>query len=302
MNNFNSINTAVLFITYKRLDTTIQVFESIRKAKPPRIYISSNIGKDEAECKKVQIVRDYINYNIDWECEVKKLFRTKHLSAKLSISGAIDWFFEHEEMGIILEDDCLPSQSFFWYCEELLAKYKEDMRVWHISGDNFQNGIIRGDSSYYFSAFNHVWGWAGWADRWKFYDVDSNQIQNESFLRTYWQGREFKYWRNIFWKIKNNEIDTWDYQWSFTMWINGGLAILPKINLVSNIGFGEDATHTKGTNINTTHNKFNELTITKHPIQIVRNIEADKYTFKHHSAPSILIRIITKLKEIINEM
>lgn len=302
MNDQRLLNTAVLFITYKRLDTTMQVFESIRKAKPPRIYISSNIGKDEDECKSVQVVRDYIIDNIDWQCEVNKLFRTKHLSAKLSISGAIDWFFEHEEMGIILEDDCLPSQSFFWYCEELLERYKTDMRVWHISGDNFQDGIIRGDYSYYFSAINHVWGWACWADRWKFYDSDLNNIQNELFLKIYWKSYEFKYWRNIFLKVKNNEIDTWDYQWTFTMWVNGSLAILPNINLVSNIGFGENATHTKKTNVNSTYNNVNDLVIAKHPINIIRNIEADQYTFKHVLAPSILIKIISKIKRFLYAM
>ena len=154
------LNTAVLFLIFNRLDTTKQVFEAIRQAKPPRLYIAADGARSsrEGEAEKVQAVREYIIQNIDWECEVKTLFREQNLGCKYAVSGAIDWFFENEEMGIILEDDCLPSQSFFWFCEELLERYKDDMRVWHIGGSNFQNGIKRGDGDYYFSKYNTFFG------------------------------------------------------------------------------------------------------------------------------------------------
>ena len=125
------LNTAVLFLVFNRLDTTKQVFEAIRQAKPPRLYIAADGVREakDGEDEKVKAVRDYITSNIDWECEVKTLFREQNFGCKMAVSGAIDWFFQNEEMGIILEDDCLPSQSFFWFCQDLLEKYKNDTRV-----------------------------------------------------------------------------------------------------------------------------------------------------------------------------
>jgi len=130
------LETAVLFLVFNRLDTTKQVFEAIKKAKPPRLYIAADGARKniDNEDKIVQDIRNYLISNIDWECEVKTLFREKNLGCKYAVSGAIDWFFENKEMGIILEDDCLPSQSFFWFCEELLNKYKDDKRIFLISG------------------------------------------------------------------------------------------------------------------------------------------------------------------------
>jgi hypothetical protein len=160
----HSLNTAVLFLVFNRLDTTKQVFEAIRQAEPPRLYVAADGARanKEGEADKAQAVRDYIMQNIDWEYEVKTLFQEENLGCKYAVSGAIDWFFENEEMGIILEDDCLPSQSFFWYCEELLKKYKDNTRVWHIGGTNTE--IISKDilSSFYFSQLNNIWGWATW--------------------------------------------------------------------------------------------------------------------------------------------
>ena len=122
------LKTAILFLVFNRLDTTKKVFKAIRQAKPPRLYIAADGARanKKGECKNVQLVRDYIMQNVDWDCDVKTLFRDKNLGCKYAVGGAITWFFETEEQGIILEDDCLPSQSFFWYCEELLDRYKED--------------------------------------------------------------------------------------------------------------------------------------------------------------------------------
>ncbi|MFP4332877.1 MAG: hypothetical protein ACLFQJ_06210, partial [Campylobacterales bacterium] len=132
------LKTAVLFLVFNRLDTTKQVFEAIRQAKPPRLYVAADGAREakEGEDQKVKAIREYILQHIDWDCEVKTLFREKNLGCKIAVSSAITWFFENEEMGIILEDDCLPSQSFFWFCEELLERYKDDMRIMMVSGYN----------------------------------------------------------------------------------------------------------------------------------------------------------------------
>ena len=164
------LKTAVLFLIYKRLDTARRVFEVIRVARPPRLYVASDGPREskEGEAEKVQAVRDYVMSHIDWDCEVKTLFREKNLGCKYAVSGAISWFFENEEMGIILEDDCLPSMSFFWFCEELLDKYKDDERIVNITGCNFQQGRNNTGYSYYFSIYSHIWGWAGWRSSWRY--------------------------------------------------------------------------------------------------------------------------------------
>ena len=289
----HALNTAVLFLVFNRLDTTKQVFEAIRQAKPPRLYVAADGARanKEGEADKVQAVRDYIMQNIDWKCEVRTLFREENLGCKYAVSGAITWFFENEEQGIILEDDCLPSQSFFLFCEELLERYKDDMRVGQITGDNFQNGIKRGDGDYYFSVHNHIWGWATWRDRWKEYDVSLAGMEDVEFL---WQvfndTDEKKYWEKIFYKMKNNQIDTWDYQWSFALWNVKMLTITPNINLVKNIGFGVDATHTK-LETKFSNLKTSNIIVSSHPRKVVRNYEADRYIFLLSKPSNVVVRI-----------
>lgn len=293
------LKTAVLFLIFNRLDTTKQVFEAIKKAKPPRLYIATDGPRDnvEGEAEKVKAVREYVMNNIDWDCEVKTLFREKNLGCGKAVSEAITWFFEHEEMGIILEDDTLPSQSFFWFCEELLERYKDDKRIGMISGDNFQFGIKRGDADYYFSIYSHIWGWASWRDRWENYNFTLESFKDDSFIDEIFNSTKAKkYWKKIFRKMKKHEIDTWDYQWTFTLWRNKQLTILPNLNLVSNIGFGIYSTHTQGDSELSNMKRY-EFLLEKHPLKVERNLEADEYTSKKISLPKpIFIRVVNKIK------
>lgn len=282
----NKLDTAVLLITYKRLDTTKKVFEAIRQAKPSRFYIASNIGKDEVGIQEVNKVRDFLEKNIDWDCKVFKLYREEHLSAKNSISGAIEWFFQNEKMGIILEDDCLPSQSFFLFCQELLVRYADDMRVWHIGGCSTLNEeILLNDDSYYFSKYNHIWGWAGWANRWKMYDVNVSlfkEFSKNRFIENITKNKLLqKYWINNFKSVYEKRFDTWDYQWYFTTWSNGGISIIPTVNLISNLGFGADATHTSDSNNKLSNMKKKEIDLNLiHPNIMMPNIIYDNYNAK----------------------
>ena len=260
----NKLKTPVLFLVFNRLDTTIQVFESIRKAKPPRLYIASDGARETVvgEFEKVKEIRDYLISNIDWKCEVKTLYRDNNLGCKYAVSSAIDWFFDNEEMGIILEDDCLPSQSFFWYCEELLIRYENDLRIWHISGNNF-NKKKYNKYSYSFSRSIHIWGWATWRDRWSKYDVkikDFKYFDENKIIKDIFDSKKNQnYWYLIFKNVHEGLIDTWDYQWVFTSWVNSGISIFPKHNLVTNIGFGPEATHTKNIKSKDSKIPFNEL-------------------------------------------
>ena len=281
----NYITTsAVLFLVFNRPDTTEKVFETIRMAKPPRLYIASDgprkhkVGEEE----KVKTVRDIVS-NIDWECEVKTLYREENLGCKYAVSSAITWFFDHEEQGVILEDDCLPSSDFFRFCDEMLYRYKYNDNIWVITGNNFQNGVVRGDGSYYFSRYVHIWGWASWRRAWNNADMDIRfwpEWKTSSSWRGFWRDSVVRnYWEKIFDQMYRSEIDTWDYQWSASVWYHGGLTVTPNVNLVSNIGFGPDATHTFSDNSWLSAMKMGTLGELNHPKGIEQDAEADLYVF-----------------------
>lgn len=257
MNQFTPpqpLNTAVLFLVFNRLDTTKQVFAAIKEAKPPRLYIAADGARESKidDIEKVTAVRDFITANIDWKCEVRTLFREQNLACKTAISAAIDWFFETEEMGIILEDDCLPSQSFFWFCEELLEKYNNDMRIWHIGGNNFGSTSKKSRSDYVFIRYPQVWGWATWKTRWVSYDKDLTHFdQSQYALLSMKDTLGLTYNEALSLKERNLQsaaglIDAWDYQWQAIVNLNHGICVVPTINLISNLGDGADATHTVG--------------------------------------------------------
>lgn len=302
------LSTSILFLVFNRLETTKKVFESIKKAQPPKIYIASDgprknvIGEDEL----VETIRKYILQNINWNCEVKTLFREKNLGCKYAVSNAISWFFKNEKQGIILEDDCLPSESFFWFCEELLEKYKKDLRVWHISGDNFQDNQFRGDGTYYFSQYNHIWGWATWADRWQKYDVEMSSFKSFSKninVRSIYKNKDDQlYWLNVFKDVYDKKVDTWDYQWTYAIHINNGLSILPNKNLISNIGFGENATHTLSLESEFSNIPKAELDRKMiHPEFILSDIDADIYTSqKMFKNKNIIRRLLSKINKLFN--
>lgn len=299
------LSTAVLFLVFNRLDTTKQVFEAIRQAKPPRLYIAADGAREtkEGEVEKVQAVRDYVMENIDWDCEVKTLFREKNLGCKYAVSGAITWFFENEEQGIILEDDCLPSQSFFWYCEELLEKYKNDETVYLISGDARGPESFGMQEDYGFCKYPMIWGWASWARVWKNYDpeiLDWPTVRDTlpASISTYKPTVSF--WKKTFEQLYRKGIDTWDFQFCYLLLKNKGRCIVPSVNLITNIGFGEDATHTLSPESEAANRKRFEVFLPiKH--QSCANTENkinefyDRYEF---SERLFVVRVINKLAKL----
>ena len=188
---------------------------------------------------------------MDWQCEVHTLFRTEHLSVKYSISSAIDWFFKNEAEGIILEDDVLPIPTFFLYCDELLEKYRHDKRIGVISGSNFISKRFTTTDSYYFSRYNHIWGWASWRRAWCLSDISMKawpSWRDSGGLNTISDGNKLieLYWEDEFNRTYHGVINTWDFQWRFTCWYYGMLTAVPIHNQTYNLGFGPDAVHTKG--------------------------------------------------------
>lgn len=293
--------TPILFLIFNRPDTTKLVFESIRSIKPAKLYIAADgarkhkVGEDLL-CQESRSIIDLI----DWECEIKTLFRPENLGCKIAVSSAIDWFFENEEQGIILEDDCLPNESFYNYCETLLNYYVSDERIMHISGNNFQDGMMRGNGSYYFSNYNHIWGWATWKRAWKAYNVDLSfltETEAETLIEKQFDTKKERlFWNNIFKKVINKTIGTWDYQWTYAVWKNNGLSILPNKNMIANIGFNNNGTHTSGVDILGLSNmKTFSISNIKHPTEIEINKKADKYGLDHYFNPNKFFYLYKKI-------
>jgi len=301
------LKTAVLFLVFNRFENTKKVFEAIQKAKPPRLYIAADGARQNMknEQKKVQATRDYILNNINWKCEVKTLFRDRNLGCKYACSGAISWFFENEEMGIILEDDTLPSQSFFWFCEILLDKYKNDLRVWHIAGNNFHFGWKNDENySYYFGGiYGSIWGWATWRNRWQYYDVemkDYNETDQKEYLESRYDGSDLVKRKIKDFNLVKNGLDTWDFQWVYARWIKNGLTIVPIINLVTNIGFGDDGTHTRSKYDKRSNMKYFDIEFPlNHPDVVQRDIKSEKKFYEDFVKPPLFSKLSDLAKKIL---
>jgi hypothetical protein len=253
----NSFTTPILLIIFNRPNMTRLVFENIRSIRPQKLFIAADGPREGfiGDRKKCDEARS-ITSNVDWDCEVQTSFREKNLGCGLGPSSAISWFFENVEEGIILEDDCIPSKSFYLFCQTLLEYYRKTPRVMHISGNNFQYGVKRGNASYYFSRFTHNQGWATWRRAWRYYDFELTPIEHR--------------------------MHAWDAQWELSVKKQHGVSILPNINLVKNIGFGEDATHTKE-KIRVFDLEANEIQFPLiHPKPILINYYADLYTEFNH--------------------
>jgi hypothetical protein len=281
------LGTALLFMVFNRPDTTLRVFNAIRRARPTRLYVAVDGPRPDraGEVARVEIVRK-IATAVDWPCDVKTLFRDQNLGCKRAVSGAITWFFEHEEEGIILEDDCLPNFDFFNFCENMLEYYRDDERVHVITGNNFQNGQQRGSGTYYFSKYNHCWGWATWRRSWRNYQGDlsfwPSWKQSDDWRSNCPDKVERRYWEKIFNQVHAGGIDSWAYPWTACVWKHGGLTVTPNVNLVANIGFGVDATHTTDSNVSQANLLAVALTDLIHPDSVSQDIAADRYVFEHH--------------------
>jgi len=233
----------ILLIFFTRFDTTKMTFEKIREQKPYKLYLGSDgprTGTNDME--KIEKVRTWLLNNIDWDCEVIKFFNDFNKGTKYGVSEHIIKFFKNEEMGIVLEDDCLPQSTFFPFCCELLYKYKDDERTGLISGNNFSFSKHDKRYSYFFGSFPTTSGWASWARVFKDYDVEIKKwpevYTNPSFRKSYSTKWEYEFWKDNFQNIYNGTSMTWDYQIHFMNKINNRCAIMPTVNLVSNIGHG----------------------------------------------------------------
>jgi hypothetical protein len=285
--------SAVLFIIFNRTDTTLQVLAKIREAKPSRLYLTADGPRttkagEDLKCAEAKAA---VLAGIDWDCEIKTLFRKINVGPKVAISSAIDWFFEQETEGIILEHDCLPANSFFMFCDTLLEKYRFDTRVWLISGSNLVRGKKWGEATYYFSQLTNGWGFATWKRSWKDYDVNLTNYTEEEVeqeLKKAFDDPLIIYcWLQIFKDTKSGKIDTWDYQAGFAHLFGNCVNIVPNNNLVSNIGFGEGAENTVNENSMFAGIPLEEISEVTHPKFMLPEKEADRLVLLHEFGPTI---------------
>jgi hypothetical protein len=236
--------TPILYLIFNRPEFTEITFPSICSIKPKKLFIAADGPRidnklDEINCN---LVREFVISKIDWNCEVHTLFREKNLGCGKAVSSAISWFFNHVDKGIILEDDCLPNKSFFYFSQNLLIKYQNSPIINHISGFNFQLGYRHNKNDYFFSNYTLIWGWATWKRSWINYDFDMTDF--DIFYRSYKYKNLFSH--SLYLDVKNKIIDTWDVQWQYVNIKNKFIAIQPKFSLIRNIGFSKNATHTHG--------------------------------------------------------
>lgn len=276
-----SLETPVAFFVFNRPEHTARVFAEIARARPRTLLVVADGPRPDrpGEAERCAEVRSIVG-QVDWDCTVLRDYSDTNLGCKRRVSSGLDWVFSHCEQAIILEDDCLPHPTFFRFCEEMLERYAGEERVMHVSGNDFYGQSHSAGFSYRFSGYNFIWGWATWRRAWQRYDVSISSwpaLRETNWLREVTGSRgSARYWRDVFDRVHRGEVDTWDYQWMFASWKSGGLAVTPTSNLVTNIGFDEDATHTtvrsRVADLPSRAMKFS----LRHPPELVRDREADR--------------------------
>ncbi len=276
----------ILLLIFNRPDSIKKVIKVLKKLKPIKVYVSAD-GPRDGNFLDYNLCRESREeiLNIDWECKIAKNYSNFNLGCRDAVSKGITWFFKKEELGIILEDDCIPNLDFFKFCEMNLKKYRNNKKIGCITGNNFLKKSNIKDT-YYFSRYPHCWGWATWSRAWEKYKKNitywPNLRQKKFINKIFFKKIEQKYWTKILNSTYDRKIDSWAYPWSLCLWKNDMLTITPKFNLVKNIGFGKNATHTVSDFDNNRYKSFKLPKKFIHPKQIKINYDNDDYVFNNH--------------------
>ncbi|MGE5656087.1 MAG: glycosyltransferase family 2 protein [Actinomycetota bacterium] len=304
MSDYQS-KTPIAFIIFKRPDTTARVFETIRQVQPPKLLVVADGPRpdrpgEETDCAATRAIID----QVDWKCEVLTNYADTNLGCRQRVSSGLDWIFDTVEEAIILEDDCLPHPTFFPFAEELLNRYRDDERIMAITGTNVQWGRKRTDYSYYFSRYNHCWGWASWRRAWQHYDLQMKlwpEFRDSNYLEQILvDAHAVKSWTKTYQLSYEQKLNTWDFQWTFACWVQSGLTIIPNGNLVSNIGYGAGSTHTEELTSPYSNMAVEAMTFPlQHPPFVVQNREADDFTEKtlYDYNPTLCKRVQNKIRK-----
>ena len=274
------VETSTALFIFNRPKETAKVLDAIRQVRLRRLFVVADgprkdVPEDAEKCALARAVID----GVDWPCEVHTNYSDTNLGTRRSISSGLDWVFAQVEEAIVLEDDCVPEPSFFPYCEELLQRYRDDPKIMVISGANLFKRFQATEDSYYFSRYPLIWGWASWRRVWQqHYDVDIQrwpELREQGWLKRFLRPLEAQYWGRIFDQVRDG-YDAWDYSLLFACWLNDALALHPRRNLVSNIGWSADATHTTDPECVLAHLPSYPMTFPlRHPGRLERHAEAD---------------------------
>lgn len=277
----------VAIIVYNRPEKALIVLKQIHKYQPKELFVIADGPKlnDVLDKKKCEKVKRLIN-SLEWDCKVNINYSSHNLGLKKRVISGLNWVFQSVESAIILEDDCVPSEDFFSFCDEMLAFYKNNTKVGCITGVNFQDGIIRGKGSYYFSKYNHCWGWASWRRSWDLFSEDLNfwpeYKKSKDWKKKFNLYREKLFWTKHFDYCYEDDVNSWAANWTLSLFLNNSITVTPQKNLVSNIGHGIDSTHTQDSDSKYSNMNTFELKNIIHPDEIKLDIDADNYTFDNH--------------------
>lgn len=294
----------VLLLAWRRPDTTARVLAALRRVQPGRLFIACDgprpdVATDAEACRST---RALIERSIDWPCQRQWLLRETNRGCRRGVSEAISWFFAQVEEGIVLEDDIIASPQFFSFCAELLQRYRDDRRVGVISGCNFQRQRPRDRASYYFSLYNHCWGWASWRRAWAVYDSELEgwpAFRDQGWLEDLGGRRFARYWSGCLERVRRGDCDTWDYIWTYSCWRQGLLTCLPAVNLVENLGFGHPLAAHTGSGISPL-GPLGDLELPlRHPLQVLADRRADLHTFRSQFQPPLARRALGRLQRLL---
>lgn len=303
------MDTPVAFFIFNRPDLTNIVFSEIRRAQPERLFVIAD-GPRDSEPQDAHLcnsARDILK-SIDWNCEVATNLSDTNMGLGLREASGIDWVFEQVDKAIFLEDDTKPNPRFFQFCEELLNYYENDESIMSISGTNTLRNAVNFKESYYYSRYPRPWGWASWKRAWDHYDVkisDWPEMQDQ-ILSTFTRKTERKFWKTSFDRIYDGDLFTWDHQWRYALFKCQGLAITPSENLISNIGFGKNATHTRNTTSPFSNLPTHSLDFPLvHPEERKVNHRADALVAKHFFSGNYLEskfwRLVSRAKMVLGK-
>ena len=287
----DQLETPVAFFVFNRPETTRRTFAAIAAARPSRLLVVADGPRPDhpGDLQGCAATRRIID-EVDWDCSVATHYAETNMGCRRRMSSGLDWVFTEVGEAVILEDDCLPHPTFFRFCTELLERYRDDERVAQIAGSNLLPPDMYHSSSYYFSHFAHIWGWATWRRAWRGYDVDIGdwaELRARGWLRTVLgDQKQERYWKHLFDRVAAGRIDTWDYQWTYAVWKMEALTAVAGVNLVTNIGYGSASTHTF------TRSPFADVPTRamKYPLRHpppIRDAAGDAYTAREYYKPTV---------------
>lgn len=296
---------SVIYLIFNRPAVTRESFRALREARPERLFVVADgprpgVPDDVEKCRQAREIATAV----DWPCEVRTDFAETNLGVKRRVAGGLTWAFAQTEEAVVIEDDCVSDPSFFRFAAEMLERYRDDARVMCVSGDNFQEGPPRTEDSYYFSRYPHCWGWATWRRAWNHFDPDLKrwpELRDGGWLHDILQDEAaLPYWEGIFDGCAAGSINSWAFPWTYSCWVQSGLTILPRVNLVRNIGFGADGTNTTSTDHSASRLGAGALPFPLcHPAWVIRDTRADAFTQRRHFAappPSLPRRALRRLR------